>query len=99
MDGEEAAWKIVRRVRDRFLGLKREPTDDDWVEEITAVLSRYDVDGVDDDYETGFDDALAEIEDAARSAIYARERKKRAAKISGNAATVQPVMGKLGGQP
>jgi hypothetical protein len=40
MDSEAVAWKIVRRVRERFVGLKRQPTDDDWAEEIASVLSK-----------------------------------------------------------
>jgi len=82
MDGADVAWQIVRRMRDRFVGSKRQPTDDDWREAIESVLSKFDGDDADSAYDEGYDDALAEIESTVQSHMGRRRMKKRSKPVA-----------------
>lgn len=85
-DATVLAWRIVRRVRDRFIGTRREPTDSEWAEEIEAALANGVMPAkVADDYDAGYEDAVEEMEAAirrARSDLGRRRRQKSKAKVA-----------------
>lgn len=78
----DVAWKIVAAMRSEFVGRRRDPSDDDWVELIERTIDP--LLGPDDRYEEGYDDGYDEgYEDAADEERKTREglrRKKRAEK-------------------
>jgi hypothetical protein len=60
------AWDAIRTLRDRYIGRKGEPTDEDWHEVIAAALLRVthdDQKSAENWYANGYDDGFGDRDD------------------------------------
>ncbi len=84
-DPDTEAWRIVRELRNEFVGRNRQPTDQDWAEFIAAGISRIGamtmvIKEKSDDYEDGYQDALDDIEMSVSREKSDRRRRTHAEK-------------------
>lgn len=82
-DPDEVAWRIVRELRNEFVGRARQPNDADWAEFIAQGIMRLntkpEVTVKTDDYDDGYEDALNDIENAVSIEKSGRLRRRKEA--------------------